>query len=151
MLAPQVELAAQLIYLLCAATSLRTVRALPAATTSAGFRDVPGDDRAAIVSCFSNLSENELSSLVEHNAASASITLCVQCAGPQLLTCLNKQREDDRNHPVIYKVALEGDSLSAKYIHPVIHTWKGSASELVLEKVPSTPAFQYVRDGGRYQ
>jgi len=151
MLAPQVELAAQLIYLLCAATSLRTVRALPAATTSAGFRDVPGDDRAAIVSCFSNLSENELSSLVEHNAASASITLCVQCAGPQLLTCLNKQREDDRNHQVIYKVALEGDSLSAKYIHPVIHTWKGSASELVLEKVPSTPAFQYVIYGGRYQ
>ena len=46
------------------------------------------------VSCFSNLSENELGSLVEHNATSAAITLCVRCAGPKLLACLDRQLEE---------------------------------------------------------
>ena len=43
---------------------------------------------------------------------------------------------------------LEGDSLSAKYIHPVLHTWRGPAEQLVRA---APPAFQYVVYGGRYQ
>jgi len=97
--------------------------------------------------CFSQLGEDDLGGVVEHNASASSISLCTKCAANgfhALVACLGEQ---ERENGFLYKIIVEGDSLSDKYIHPVYHAWEGPASQLLK----SPPKFNYIVYGGRYR
>ena len=93
------------------------------------------------LNCFSQVDELKWSLVVEHNATTASIAVLVSGAGPNVITCLNRQEGTD------YRVWLAGDSFSEKYVHPWLHSWDGSADRLLY----TPPVFNYLIYGGRYR
>ena len=114
--------------------------------------------------CFARLDAGVASSLVGHDATTASVTLCVECGGQVLRDCLVQQQQEQleqlqqgkkggKTDHYYYEVIVEGDSLSAKYIHPVVHRWTGSVDQLLLMWRGSLthPIFHYVIYGGRYR
>jgi len=91
--------------------------------------------------CFSQVDELKWSLVVQHHTSNASLSVAVTGAGPNVLTCLNRQQDAN------YRVWLAGDSFSEKYIHPRLHAWDGTAGGLL----EAPPVFNYLIYGGRYR
>lgn len=94
------------------------------------------------LNCFSLVDENRWSLVVSLNESSASVI--VAGAGPQVRTCLNRQRQQEDTR---YRIAVAGDETSSQYLDGDIHSWRGRVEQLLLEP----PTFTYLVYGGRYR
>ena len=87
--------------------------------------------------------ESQWDLVVEHNVTSASLVIRVSGAGPHLVRCLTSQQDMNR-----YNVAVVGDSNSQQYLHAWLHSWQGTAADLLVDP---PPVFNYLIYGGRYR
>lgn len=91
------------------------------------------------INCFSLVDENKWGLVVSLNLTTATVT--VAGAGPQVLTCINRQQN------LVYQVSVSGDETSRQYLDPFLHSWQGEAGQ--LDTAP--PVFTYLVYGGRYR